>query len=322
MNWKAITRLFCAAALWCAWALAEGRTPDEVRSILEAVVDTEYCGTAIANGLGVGTALKGRSPAKGRGFITVEEEEWGPVLLEMAKAETEQYLAVSKLGTLVAMALQNTSNAFSVRLSRMLALMQTMTICKDEALEIVEKIALECSHSDGLGIAAILAWMRLTLSEGDTDRCLQLASKFRNRFGQDSAIEWELCCLLIFPGLEWCDSPKSKETISQWLLTMIEQCGDYSRCNRFDREAAERLDGWVGSVQRKRLAERFRNQPVRGRFVEWNDESGKWERTPPTEADVAEMLASRAAAELATEDSALTDLREAYGDWTQKEEEE
>ena len=292
-------------------AETQGRT---VREALEVLLATEYCGTAISDGVGI--TVNGKAHVKGEGGVALSEEEWGPVLLEMAKEEMEQYLAVTRLGTPSVMPGQGASNPFPVRLSRMMALMQTMTTCKEEALEIIERIALECPHSEGLGIAAMLAWMRLTLSDGEVDRCLQLASKFREKFGEGSGAEWELCCLLVFPGLGWCDSLKTKARLTNWLLTMVEECEDYSRCNRFDREAAARLYGWVGSVQRKRLAERFRNEPPRGRFVEWNEESGKWERTPPTEEDAADMLASRAAAELAADESELTDLREVYGDWT------
>ncbi len=59
MNWTAITRMCCVASMCGTWAVAEGRTPDEVRSILETAVDTEYCGTAMMEGINRFSALQG-----------------------------------------------------------------------------------------------------------------------------------------------------------------------------------------------------------------------------------------------------------------------
>lgn len=62
-------------------ANAEQRTHDEIKSIVEAVIETEYCGTAMMNGINSTTALYGESPIAGVGFVRLEEEEWRPVLL-------------------------------------------------------------------------------------------------------------------------------------------------------------------------------------------------------------------------------------------------
>ena len=43
-------------------AHGEGMGKAEVRALLEDVLATEYCGTAIAEGLGVTTAIQGLSP--------------------------------------------------------------------------------------------------------------------------------------------------------------------------------------------------------------------------------------------------------------------
>jgi len=301
-----------------AWAGNAISRDDNIRQILVDVLSTEYCGTAISDGLGIDTAMNGQSPVPGHGFVKLTEEEWGPVLLEMARAEVDQYITASQKRPSSTASQQNTANADTVRLSRMMALMQTMTHHQEESLEIIERIALECPQTGGLVKNAMLAWMRSTLPNGQVERCLQLASEFRRQRGENSDTEWEFCCLLLHPGLEWCDSQKSKASVSEWLLEKVEQCEDYARCRRFEGEAAAHMEGWIGSLQRKRLAERFKDEPARGSFVEWNAQTGKWERTPPTASDIADMLSSRASAELVADESSLTDLKKTYKAETQE----
>ena len=98
------------------------------------------------------------------------------------------------------------------------------------------------------------------------------------------------------------------------MLEAMDGCGNYPQCNQFDAVATERLNGWLGSVQRRRMAERFLDrQPFRRSHV--NKETGAVEYDPPTPEEVANLFRSRAAAELAADEKDLTDLREVYGAW-------
>lgn len=348
MNWTAITRMCCVASMCGTWAVAEGRTPDEVRDILEDVLSTEYCGTAIANGLGVGSALKGLSPVEGRGFITVAEEEWRPVLLKMAEDELCRCLENAKtLAADIRRAQQEIAqciethgtqeererlNGVRFRTSRvldevteslqnMLPLLGRAEGGGDEVDLFLERVVHECPPEASAFLTAVRAGVRRTLRRQNATRCLELGSWIRDTWGIESDEHWDFCLSLL---ISWnlCENELGQGTVVRYLLNTIEQANSYKFCNGFDMYAEEELVGWKGSLQRRRLAERFRNEPARGGCLLWNAEKREYEFTEPTERDIALMLWSRAAAELAANESELTDLREVYGDWAQKAEEE
>ena len=80
--------------------------------------------------------------------------------------------------------------------------------------------------------------------------------------------------------------------------------------------AAEAIPGWIGSVQRRRLAARFPDEPLPRHKFFYLD-TNEIVEGDIDERRIPQMLNRLAAAELAADESELTDLREVYGDWTQ-----
>lgn len=336
------------ASMCGTWAVAEGRTPDEVRSILETAVDTEYCGTAMMEGINSFSALQGDAPAEELGFVRLEEEEWRPVLLKMAEDELCRCLGNAKtLAADIRRAQQEIAqciethgtqeererlNGVRFRTSRvldevteslqnMLPLLGRAEGGGDEVDLFLERVVHECPPEASAFLTAVRAGVRRTLRRQNATRCLELGSWIRDTWGIESDEHWDFCLSLL---ISWnlCENELGQGTVVRYLLNTIEQANSYKFCNGFDMYAEEELVGWKGSLQRRRLAERFRNEPARGGCLLWNAEKREYEFTEPTERDIALMLWSRAAAELAANESELTDLREVYGDWAQKEENE
>lgn len=330
MNWKAITRLFCAAALWCAWAVAGGRTPDEVRSILETAVDTEYCGTAMMEGINRFSALQGDAPTEGLGFVRLEEKEWRPELVAMAKEEFETIQAGLEAQHSQAKDSATDERAQEIardlnqrwqRLQRMLPLLGRTEGEDAEVDALLERIVRDSpSDADALS-TGIRVWVLQAIRSQHADRCPAMGAWIREKWGLASLQHFEFYRSL-FTGLALCRSDSERGEIARYLLALAEQFDRHEFGVTFDQYAATDLPGWEGSLQRKQLALRFADEPVKGRLFHYNAETGEKIVHAPTQRDVENMLWSRAAAELATEDSALTDLREVYGDWAQKAEEE
>lgn len=331
------------AAVVCL-AQETGLSAGEIRAVLDDVLATEYCGTAVQNGLGVNTASRGLSPVPGRGFVCIEEADWGPVLLEMAEAELERCKtatadAVSEYrkameafadgkGWKMTRDEQNraTEAAFGPRvaiqtesrkLHQMLALMMNMQEEHEAVLRMIERIAVESPVEFNIYRVANEAWLRQRLKDGDAERFLALAKEYRAKNGKGSAEEIDFCQRATESWLPACTAEKDYAMLARYVLEAMDGCGDYPQCSGFDRVATDHLRGWVGSVQRRRMAERFLDwQPFRRSHV--NKETGVEEYEEPTPEAVVQLLRSRAAAELAADEKDLTDLREVYGAWEEE----
>ena len=323
--------------------------PDEIRAIVQAVVETEYCGSAMMDGVNHTAALGGTSPVPGRGFVRLEEAQWRPVVLVMAREEFAQRqeewaeLLENVRRTSDALSACRTSRASRAerdtaldvynrasralnhplaKFNRMLVLLGS-TGETDEALDaFLERVVKECPPECDTLDTGILVWVRRTLREQRSERCFELGRWIREKWGFESAQHGRFCRTLFASMSELPRSDSERGKIARYLLDAVEHYERYESCWGFDMDAASNLPGWKGSLQRKRLAERFRDEPARGGTSHWDEETREYVRDSPRQRDVDLMLWSRAAAELATEDAELTDLREVYGDWTKERDDE
>lgn len=312
----------------------------ETRAFLDSVLSTEYCGHAIANGAGVITAVRGDSPVEGRGFVRLPESAWGSVLLSMAEEELDRckraieepvgkmreenrILAEGRKQDMPeeeqvrhAAARREAETRVreeSERLGKMLSLMGEMQGEREAVLRTIERIALECPPETGLHWNANRAWIVQTMKTGNVETCLRLAKGYRARTGEPGEAEIDFALRFAEEALAE-RTPEEEYTLAvRYLLNVFDGHGTYEQCSRFDQIAALGLRGWVGSRERRRMAERFLDKPpYRHRF---RDKRTGEERYEPTPACIAGMLRSRAAMELASEEKDLTDLREVYGKW-------
>ena len=320
-------------------ARGDGLERKELRDILEGVVSTEYCGTAAEQGFGTTTAIRGLSPVQGRGFVHIEEADWGPILLEMAAEEltrcgeaTRGALDTIRTESAIlergrrngmpedeqdqhckAIADANNEVQFAIaRLPRMLALLRQMESEREGVLRMIGRIARECPPEYNINREANGAWICQTLKTDDVGECLELGKWYRAEKGKGSNEEIDFCRQLV-NALPDCKTEESYRQAARYVLEAMEDCGNYPQCNGFDMFASKQLRGWVGSRQRKRMA---------GRFLDWrphrysyNLKTGERTEEPPTPEDIAAMFTTRAAAELAADEEDLTDLREVYGEW-------
>lgn len=141
-----------------------------------------------------------------------------------------------------------------------------------------------------------------------------MEDEVQSTWGHESPEHWNFCLELVL-ARDLCGSCAGKALLSGYLLESLDQADGYAFCNNLSMPMEDKWPEWKGGLQRRRLAERFKEEPARGAFLRWNEEKWEYERSEPTERDIAWMMWSRAAAELAADESELTDLREVYGDW-------
>ena len=304
-------------------AHGEGMGKAEVRALLEDVLATEYCGTAIAEGLGVTTAIQGLSPVMGRGFVKLEEADWGPVLLEMAAEELDRCIETTgETVTEYRKAEESRGDVYAskvaiygevAKLRRMLSLMIKMEGEHATVLQMLGRIARESPIEFNIYHSANHAWIEQTMKDGEVVDCLELARWYRRKNGKGSIEELDFCLQIASDALPKCTTEKEYALMARYVLEAMDGCGNYPQCHGFDHAATDHLRGWVGSLQRRRMAERFLDrQPFRRSHV--NEETGAVEYEPPTQEEVANLLRTLAAAELAADEKELTDLREVYGE--------
>ena len=204
------------------------------------------------------------------------------------------------------------------RLRRFVILLRNAVHPNEAALCVVARIVREVPRESKAVETACSAWVHLALMSKEKSRFAELGNWVLCSLGPDSPELLCICHALWKEGLSPIN-PRQEQVVevSRWLLSIAEQFQKASSAEDFDlcaagevyydksvmRTDASRLPGlagWLGSLQRKHLAERFS-------FSELEDSS---------------RLDLRAASELATEDSELTDLRQVYGDWTKEKTED
>lgn len=321
-----------------------GRGP-EMRKMLERIVSTEYCGDAMVEGVTQSAALRGRAPVEGAGFVQLDEEDWPVVLVEMAEEEFERLSREGKLHSV----------SDVDRLWCMIELLGTTRVDTTPILAFFRKMAEQSTWEWNpvlgkrtwdtvLFMAISYAWIDLTIEKEGATKSLELERVLETSCGVDS-----VPCGIFLNQLARCDAfgrcktPDDLAVLSRFVLETAERCPKESEAQAIDLVAAGEayyhhekgnpdpfawgaphmgVPGWKGSLQRKRLAERFKDEPVKPGLYRIDPNTGERVAAPIRQRDIDRMIWSRAAKELATEDSELTDLRQLYGDWSQEKAEE
>ena len=192
------------------------------------------------------------------------------------------------------------------RLGRLAGLLGEAGECQDEALRTLELVA---QPSPGKSFAHFIcvAWVRLTLNSEHPERFSELGQWYLEKQGADSR-EFTWFCDALWRAYPACrrEGNPVGQAIGRYLLSAAEKIREPYFALHFDQCASGQgwstgrprqhqpvnwlpgLEEWEGSLQRRRLAERFADDTV---------------------------LCTRAAAELAADEKDLTDLREIYGAW-------
>ena len=321
-----------------------GRGP-EMREWLDRILDTEYCGDAMMEGVTQAAAIRGEAPVEGPVFGGLDEEDWPVVLLEMAEEEFERLSREGKLHSIMDVK----------RLRDMIGLLGTARGDATPILAFFRKMAEQATWEwdpvlekwtwDTVLFTAIsYAWIDLTIEKEGADKSLELGRVLETSCGADS-----MPCGIFLRQLGRCDAfgrcktPEDLAMLSRFMLEKAEHCHRSDRAGLIDQIAVGDayyhheegnpdpfawgsphmgVPGWKGSLQRKRLAERFKDEPAKPGSYQIDPNTGEWIAAPIRQRDIDRMIWSRAASQLATEDSELTDLRQVYGDWTKEEAEE
>lgn len=303
----------------------------EMREMLERILDTEYCGDAMMEGVTQAAAIRGEAPVEGF-WGRLDEADWPVVLVGMADEEFARLLQEGKLYSIMDVK----------RLRDMIGLLGTARCDATPILAFFRKMAERATPEWDTVLFTTLgyAWIDLTIEKEGAVKSLELERVFEASCGADSTP-----CRIFLKQLGRCDAfGRSKtqddlDVLSRFVLERAERCTREGEASSIDRVAAGEayydheegnpdpfalgaphmgVPGWKGSLQRKRLAERFKDVPAKSR-VSWTDpNTGDRVDAPIRQQDIDRMIWSRAATELATEDSDLTDLRQVYGDWTEK----
>ena len=329
--------IILAAATCCA-AFASGRDRGEIREALEALLDTRYCGQAMLDGMGPDTAIHGRSPISGDRMFDLSEDEWLPVLLEMTGEELEsrkRNLAetVAEIRHWEALGEKRDNSddegtrqlweahericAGRARLESMVVVLRQASGSTEQVLRMLERVGKECPPEFDLVRNVNEAMADKACRDGEFRRCLNLGRWYREQYGPGCEEEWGLCKAFSLYGLPALDSEADRLAGYRYLLEFGETLNDAVFARGFDQLAQDVLPGWIGSVQRRRLAERFADEPI-PRFRYWDAERQESVEGEIIKSRLPLMLNRQAAAELAAKESELTDLRNVYGNWTKE----
>ena len=301
------------------------RTSDEVRNLLETLLNTHYCGDVLLDGLaGANMAIKGQIPISGNRTFDLPEAEWLPMLKEMAKeeivslnsrladtlAEMRSLEAAGKRrdnsndeGSSRLWNLQERIWSERARLESMAIYLRYATIETNQVLDLLENIEKECPRECGLYVAVNMSLVDKACRDGQSWRCAELGSWYRENYGHGGHEEWELFNAFARYGLPQLRSDEDRQKGMKYLAEDGDSLSDPKRAGWFDQLALEFLPSWTRSLQRRQLAERCL----------MSAESGETSETP---TERVQRICPWAAAELAADESDLTDLREVYGDWT------
>lgn len=330
--------LLSLVALFCFVAETEGRT---VREAVDALLATRYCGTAAFDGMGLATAIRGETPIAGGDGFDVPEEEWLPVLLEMTAEELEACKRdtaddISGIRQREAAGAKRDANNTSdnedakylwaayERVQARASKLATMVNClqftdggTDGVLNMLERVGVECPGECDVSHWVIDSIVNKACRCGKYTRCLEFGRRCRDLHGPGCYEEWKLCCNLGNFGLPMLDAESARRECYRYMMEVSETLGSLYFAREFDEMAEKVIPGWVGSVQRRRLAARFPNEPL-PRRQSWDYDRQEFVEGEIDELRIPQMLNRRAAAELAANESELTDLREVYGDWSEE----
>ena len=263
------------------------------------------------------------------GFLAEEElNRWtsGDLATEVEKArhyrhiwkESRNETESNEAGTR-AVELERELRLKGTKLRRLAAVLRKTNEHKPEVFLVLGRIAREAPEESKATGPARTAWVHLALADSEPGRFKELGNWILESRGPDSPELLDFCHALWKEGLPPVnDRSDNAIEVARWLLSVAERfqspvsAVDFDKCASgeayCDRSALSSdakqlpgLPGWNGSLQRKHLATRFEKS---------EDDAG------------ALLLRSRTSAELAVKDSDLTDLRQAYGDWTKEKTEE
>ena len=303
------------------------RGEGDVRVFLEKVMDTQYCGEAVEAGWGLQSALPGKSPVDGLGFATAEEGEWFPVALRMGREDLatlcdlhgKAVVAEAESGA-ADKAIRERIDATFGHLEKVVRLIGISENHGAEAADFLESVfrtrmpGLQGNPVDRLGNYLIGFWRHWIRqsdlgTEAGVERCLELAREYAVEYGYGSQGNFAFCANWLENGAERCRPKAGYDAAARHVLASMEHFGEHWQCYILDRDAlAGGLAGWAGSLQRRRMAERFIHlEPPK--VPRW-DEQRQQEVLVPYEEAWALMLPRRAAAD----EKELTDLREVYGE--------
>ena len=306
--------------------VVQGRD-EEMRAMLERILETEYCGDAMLEGVTQAAALNGEAPVDGAGFVKLAEEDWPAVLAEMTE---EQFGRMLREGSMRA-------DPEVRRLWNMLDLLGGAKEHTDRVLHLLRQMARQTTPEwDDLLLRALsCAWIHLTLERDGTAKALELGRYWANAKGVDSReFRVFVYALGMCNSFEECRTDEDRAEMARFMGEMSERCTTGETALGIDKIAAgdaffhpdpdsddpwahgspyEGVPGWVGSLQRRRMAERFLEwSPPR---YSYDRETGVVKEEAPSPGNIEKMFATRAAAELAADEKDLTDLQRVYGPW-------
>ena len=272
---------------------------ERMREIVERLVESDFCGDAVLDGVTASAAANGEAPIEGVGFAKLDEEDFTAVAIEMAEEELAGLLAKHAAGEPVE----------TRRLCQIAVLLGNTTVRHDEVLGVLKRIAErslpEWGSTPAFGTS--LAWIKLTIGNEGARKTVELGQFYQTARGTDSPDFLSfLEALPLDDAFGKCRTDDEAAVLLRFLVEASETCQSGRTARMIDKvaggeafyappyfDAADKkhyrtgAPGWKGSLQRRRLAERFDNDKLR----------------------------ARAAAELAADEKDLTDLREVYGEW-------
>lgn len=293
-------------------AISKNAREEEIRAFLSRIVNTEYCGDAMAAGVSHGAALRGKAPVEGGGNVHVEQEEWFPILHEMTLEEFHRLARESDGNSIMDIG----------HLGTMLSLFREATEKREEALDALRTMAEEAPPNWNYDFftAISCAWIDLAMGNDDVNKCIELGRIFDKNGGVDSK---GVQCFI--DALGRCDAfgrsqiDADRAVLSRFVLDAAERCTTSRTAGTIDIIAAGHeyyypgdgdplsfgkpkigVAGWEGSLQRRNLAARFEK----------------------ADGHMAQLLRSSTITERAQNESELTDLRQVYGDWSRDKVEE
>ena len=263
----------------------------DVREAIEQVARLKPCS---------GTLTAGWTPVKALRTRGIQECDWVAEVSKMADEEMVRWTGCDS-------AVQGGMRPDGRKLRLLAAMLGEARECRDVASRTALRIAQEAPGSSEAWRAASGSWIQLVCSSDTPGRFADLGDWYLVHRGADSAEFTRFCSELWKRHSSCADTENAlKSEIGKYLLAAAEKFRNPYNAAIFDVYAVgytfanppfsqhyPGLEGWVGSLQRRRLAEKF------------PDAVGKGNKT----------LSSRAAAELAADEKDLTDLQRVYGPW-------